>query len=70
VGAQSVAPAGVPVADEANVLLLEPGSPRFTARLRDADASAGAAVEFVLAGDPMRLVRRPDAARFRYEGTR
>lgn len=70
VGARSVASAAVPVSDEANVLRLEPGAPRFTARLRDADASAGAAVEFVLAGDPMRLVRRPDAARFRYEGTR
>jgi hypothetical protein len=70
VGAQSVAPAAVPVADEANVLRLEPGAPSFTARLRDTSASAGAAVEFVLAGDPMRLVRRPDAARFRYEGTR
>jgi hypothetical protein len=70
VGAQSVAPAAVPFADEANVLRLEPGAPRFTARLRDTGASAGAAVEFVLSGDPMRLVRRPDAARFRYEGTR
>ena len=70
VGARSVAPAAVPVSNEANVLRIEPGTPRFTARLRDAAASAGSAVEFVLAGDPMRLVRRPDAARFRFAGTR
>ena len=67
VGAGSVAPASVPAAGGANVLRLETGAPRFTARLRDG-GDAGAPVEFVLAGDALRLARDPDAARFRYEG--
>ena len=68
IGATSVEPSSVPAATGANVLRIEAGRARFVARLRNADGSAGAPVEFVLAGDPMRLVRAPGAARFRYEG--
>ena len=65
--ARSVAPASVAVPDGTNVLRLERGPVRFQARLRS-DGGPGSPVEFVLAGDAMRLARNPELARFRYEG--
>ena len=68
VRADSVEPAPVPVPADANVLRLVGGPPRFRARLRSPGEGAGGAVEFVLGGDPRRLARNPELARFRYEG--
>jgi uncharacterized protein DUF4430 len=67
IGADTVGPESLPVPEGANVLRLERGAPRFVARLRNG-GSAGAPVEFELAGDAGRLAAEPDAARFRYEG--
>jgi hypothetical protein len=50
-------------APHANVLVLRPGTPeRFYARA----AAPGKPVTFVYVGDPMKLARNPQLARFRY----
>lgn len=67
IGASSTAPASVPAPPGANVFRLEPGPPRFLARLRDPGGGAGSPVEFVFAGDALRLARDPGLARYRYE---
>ena len=64
--AGSVARADVAVPRDANVFRLVRGRPRFQARLRG--EGAGAPVEFVFAGDAVRLAENPRLARFRYEG--
>jgi hypothetical protein len=50
---------GSPAPDSANVFRLEGGGPRFTAGLRP-----GGGVEFVFAGDALRLAKHPSMFRF------
>jgi hypothetical protein len=67
----SIAPASVPVSQDANVFLLERRAAnepeRFTASLRDESSAAGSPVRFVFAGDALRLAREPGRFRYRYE---
>jgi hypothetical protein len=74
VRASSVAPLPTPVPEGWNVLVLRAGSPRrFTAAFRSPGASPDDAVRFELvsprpAQDGLRLARRPEIVRHRYEG--
>ncbi len=69
IGAVSVARTGIPVPPEANLFLLETGTPRFFASRRSG-ASAGDPVRFVLAPSPAALARDPERARYRFRGLR
>ncbi len=69
IDAESVEPIGVPVAGEANLLLVVSEPVPFSAGLRREGAPAGSPVLFrISAGDAERLVKDPDLARYRYEG--
>jgi hypothetical protein len=61
--ASSVARAGAAVPKSANVFLLAGGEPGFEASL---SGGAGGRVTFRYAGDPWRLIRHPEAFRYRY----
>ena len=65
--ASSVAPLADPAPDGANVFSVVNGTPRFTASPRESDSGAGAAVQFVFAGDAVALARDPSKFRFEYQ---
>ncbi len=64
--ASSVRPLSDAAPDGANVFSVVSGAPRFTASMREPDGAAGAAVQFVFAGDAAGLARDPAKFRFRY----
>ena len=66
-GAESVKPVSDPAPKDANVFYTVRGTQRFSASLRDEDASAGSRVEFTFAGDAAELARNPRRFRYRYE---
>lgn len=69
IGARSVERIGVPVAKEANLLLVVSEPVPFSAGLRREGAPAGSPVLFRISReDAERLVKDPDLARYRYEG--
>jgi Domain of unknown function (DUF4430) len=74
VHARSVAPLRTPVPEAWNVLVVRVGaSRRFTATFRTPGASPDGAVRFELVSprpveDGLRLARRPELVRYRYEG--
>ena len=65
IGAASVEPRGRPVAADANLFVLDGGSPRFAAGERQEGAGAGSPVVFMYAGDVDDLLEG-DAWRMRY----
>jgi hypothetical protein len=69
IGAASVERIGVPVAADANLLLVVAGPRTFTATLRSPGGSAGSPVVFTISfDDAKRLLAHPELARQRYEG--
>jgi hypothetical protein len=64
--AASVRPVSDPAPQDANVFYTVRGSQRFSASLRRADSAAGSPVQFVFAGNAVRLARNPRQFRFRY----
>jgi hypothetical protein len=65
--AQSVAPASMPVPEDANLFVLARGAhPELVATLRDGASGPGDPVVFTFVGDPSRLARNPRLVRYRY----
>jgi hypothetical protein len=69
IGAASVEHVDVPVAPDANALVVTDAAATFSAEQRSPDASAGSPVLFQVSfEDAKRLLKDPELARHRYEG--
>lgn len=69
IGAASVEPVDVPVAPDANVLVVTVAAPTLTAELRTPGGTAGSPVIFLVSfEDAKRLLKDPELAQHRYEG--
>jgi hypothetical protein len=67
IGADSVAPAATPVAEDANLFVVaRRGRPRLAASLRDGASEPGDPVVFTFVGDAVSLARNPRLVRYRY----
>jgi hypothetical protein len=69
IGAASVEQVDVPIAPEANALVVTDEAATLSAELRSPEGSAGSAVLFQVGfEDAKRLLKDPELARYRYEG--